>query len=344
MKSLLACLSLLGMMSAAWADSGVSWTDGPNGTRRYDTNNGPYIEETIGHHHWFGPEDEYDRQQAIAIMEDSGYKQFHINRSKDPDIFVYGLLPMGSINHIDMGGIESDIDYGVAPDKTPFHPPKPAGTEYVKIGWFQSEKADIKVQILDQNNHKTISPYYCDSEPGDMRICYFFVPWQSLADQSSLQFSLGHVKPVVLPNRTIAFQYYVVIRYRYMETDMTRPKLTVRDASILGNLHQLNDDIPTTLPPLKHGSIEIVEPDDGCYDTPQELTVDQLNSVTMGESIMLVQCLFGKAAMKGDDIGKGFDYSWKIKGGGYVTITTNYTLPALVNGKQIFSNAKWPYR
>lgn len=343
LKSLLACVSLIGAMSIAWADSGVSWTAGPNGTKRYDTNNGPYIEETIGSRHWFGPEDEYDRRQAANAMEDAGYKPFHFNRSKNPDTYVNGLLPMGSINGIDIGGIESDIGFGAQPDKTRYYPPKPAGTEYVEIGWFQSDKANITAQILDNDNHKTISPYLCENTANDSRTCYFIVPWQTLVDQSSVQFLLGHVKPVVLPNRSIAFQYYVAIRYRYMETDMSRRKLTPSDASDLNILHQLDNSIDPKLPPLKHGGIEYDGPASGCNDTPLELTMEQLNSVKLGQSIMQVQCFFGKAASSGDNIGKGFTYSWKLKGGGYVTISTDYNMPAVVNGKQIFINAKWPY-
>lgn len=316
--------SMFLVMQGVQADTSWQVSQGQNGTRKIATSNGTYIEESEDGFHWLGTEDEYNHKEAVSRMESLGYKEFPIKgaRKNGPINFVYDWLPEAWVGSVHLGEIESYIYFEFTPNKETHPPPKPEGSRYVEIAWTQSEKANVRVQIIDTENHKSYSTFYCEDFPESKRHCFFLVQEESLGHQSNLIFSLGNKKPVEVENSSIARQMNKFILHIYKPEDGKRDPLAPVHATMLNYLHAIDNGIATTLPPLPNEAAAAPLQNGGCSQTQQALTADQFKAIKTGEKLERLQCLYGAGTQQNSKLHE-LEYYWKMTNGNYALIYFN---------------------
>lgn len=362
----LACAWLILTTPAVLAAYSWDVRPGPNGTLRVTTANGDYIVDIHGDSGWVGTEQEYQARHVAAVLNREGFREMKINgQDANTHRMVSSSLPRVSVGSTNLADIDTVILFGIGPDKKLHRPPKPADSEYVGINWVQSDNAETQAKIIDLENRKTYSPTICRNIPeAHMRACDFIVPRESLPHRAALLFATPKGQPGLVPLASLAQEYGKILLEKYKVTMRSRFALDEDDAAALKSLHELDNSIAATLPPLQPGEKEIGGIS-GCKVLAQELTQAQYDAIVIGETIDKVECRLGEhaqaiahtastpeeharamQAMKSGNMADRdntnhrtqlltLDYIWKMKAGGYALITNDATNSATVLGKRI---------
>jgi len=209
---------------------------------------GNFVAVPEGNALWVGTEADYAKQRAIGISHDEGFRVIHIHGgSANTTTFVSAGLPSATVGRDDLGGIDTEILFGVGVDRSLHRRPIPAADERVSIVWTPSEKRAVQARIYDETLKRSYSPYTCGMTEGFSH-CEWAIPRQSLTNPVALVFTARGSLPGIVRGASIAKMHYAALVDKYKPVGGSALQLGADDRSDLGRLRDLDPSIPGSIP------------------------------------------------------------------------------------------------
>jgi hypothetical protein len=195
-----------------------------------------------------GTEDEYMHAKATAVFRDSGAREIVIQGAKKNEYnYVSAALPSTRVGKSDIGGLNVSALFGEHENQKLKRPKRSDKSEYVQVFWKQSNRADVRMTLSDQDAKKTIDPYKCANAFDTSYYCEFIVDRVNLIDKVSIIATASGQPPGIIPLKSIANAQYLGILSGHKMMPRGSP-LNAEGQAALKELSLLDPSIPATLP------------------------------------------------------------------------------------------------